>query len=74
MAIDKVKLAKTINDLGDKIRTDSEAVGKLDRVRSCLNVVTPDERIDERTGKLMTNAVRQKIYDDNMADATALLA
>lgn len=74
MPIDKVKLEKTIADLTAKINTDSEAIAKLDGVRANLNMVVPDNRVDERTHKPMTVTVRQKIYDDNMTDATTLLA
>ena len=74
MPIDKTALEKAIIDLGVKISADSEAVAKLDGVRANLNMIIPDDRIDERTHKLMTTTVKQKIYDDNMADATTLLA
>lgn len=74
MAIDEVKLQKAIDDLGVKIRTDSEALGKLETVRSCLNYVLTEDRIDERTSKKITTTTRQKIYDDNIALAATLLA
>ncbi len=74
MPIDKAVLEKTINDLGLKISADSEAVGKLEQCRSCLNYLIPDDRIDERTQKTMTAIARQKIYDDNITLATTLLA
>ncbi len=74
MPIDKTKLEKTINDLGAKIRTESEKVAKLEQARACLNMIIPDDRIDERTSKPMTTTAKQKIYDDNIALATTLLA
>ncbi len=73
MPIDKEKMEKTINDLGAKIQVDSEAVAKLEQIRSNLNMLLPDDRIDERTHKLMTTTVKQKIYDDNIADASTAL-
>lgn len=73
-AINKELMEKTIKDLTIKIRTENEKVDKLDRTLNCLSMLLPDERIDERTGKVMTDTARQKIYIDNMAEAKALLA
>ena len=73
MPIDDVDLKAKIEALNEKIRLKSEELRVFERVFSNLNMTINSEFIDDRTGKKITSTARQKIYDDNMAEATILL-
>ena len=74
MPIDDVALKAKIESLQEKMRLKTEELRKLERVFTNLNITTNSEFIDDRTGRKINPTVRQKIYDDNMAEADILLA
>lgn len=74
MPIDDAVLKTKIEALNEKIRLKSEELRKFERVFTSLNMTINSEFIDDRTGKKIITTIRQKIYDDNMAEADILLA
>lgn len=74
MPIDDVVLKAKIEALAEKMKVKTVELRKFERVLNSLEMTVNSERTDERTGKKIMPAVRQKIYDDNMAEADILLA
>lgn len=74
MPIDDVALKAKIEALNEKMRLKTEELRKFERVLNSLEMTVNSERTDERTGKKIMPAIRQKIYDDNMTEADTLLA
>lgn len=73
MPIDDVALKAKIDALNEKMRLKTEELRKFERVFNSLNMTITSEFIDDRTGKKISVTARQKIYDDNMAEADILL-
>jgi len=73
MPIDDIVLKAKIEALQEKMRLKTEELRKFERVITCLNIASNSEFIDDRTGKKITTTARQKLFDDNMAEATILL-
>lgn len=73
MPIDDTILKTKIDALNKKIKEKSEELRKFERVFTSLNMTINSEFIDDRTGKKITSGARQKIYDDNIAEADTLL-
>ena len=74
MPIDDVALKAKIEALNEKMKLKTEELRKFERVFTSLNMTINSEFIDDRTGKKINPTIRQKIYDDNMAEADILLA
>lgn len=74
MPIDDEALKAKIIAVNEKIKVKTEELRKFERVFNSLEMTVNSERTDERTGKKIMPAIRQKIYDDNMAEADTLLA
>ena len=74
MPIDDIALKTKIEALNEKIKVKSTELEKFERVLNALTMAVNSELIDDRTGKKIIPTVRQKIYDDNMAEADILLA
>lgn len=73
MPIDDTALKAKIEALNEKIRLKTNDLRKLERVFNSLNMTINSEFIDDRTGKKITATARQKLFDDNMAEADILL-
>ncbi len=73
MPIDDVALKAKIEALNEKMKLKTEELRKFERIFTSLNMTINSEFIDDRTGKKITIPARQKIYDDNMAEADILL-
>jgi len=90
MPIDEVALKKCVTDINTKLLSLHEQQSNIRRIQENLNEITElreqsisDAGIvkvtgripkDKRTGKEFTDADRQKVYDDNMDEATRALA
>jgi len=74
MPIDDVALKAKIEALNEKMKLKTAELRKFERVFTSLNMTINSEFIDDRTGRKIIPTVRQKIYDDNMAEADILLA
>ena len=73
MPIDDAILKAKIIALNEKIKVKSDELRKFERVLNALTMTVNSELIDDRTGKKIIPAIRQKIYDDNMTEADTLL-
>ena len=73
MPVDQTKLDEMIEKLYEKARAEKEEVNNIGRVIDNLNSIQNEEEVDRRTNKKFATADRQKIYNDNMAEATAIL-
>ena len=73
MPIDDVVLKAKIEALNEKMKLKTVELRKFERVLNSLTMTVNSEFIDDRTGKKIIPATRQKIYDDNMAEADILL-
>lgn len=74
MPIDDEALKAKIIAMNEKIRVKTVELRKFERVLNALTMAVNSELIDDRTGKKIILTIRQKIYDDNMAEADILLA
>ena len=73
MPIDDIVLKAKIEALNEKIKVKSTELEKFERVLNALTMTVNSELVDDRTGKKIIPTIRQKIYDDNMAEADVLL-
>ena len=73
MPIDDIALKTKIEALNEKIKVKSTELEKFERVLNALTMTVNSELVDDRTGKKIIPTIRQKIYDDNMAEADVLL-
>ena len=90
MPIDEVALKKCVTDINTKLLDLHNQQDNISRIRENLNEITElrEQSIsdagvvkitgripkDKRTGKPFTDDDRQKVYDDNMAEASRALA
>ncbi len=73
MPIDDTALKTKLEALNEKMKIKTEELRKFERVFTSLNMTINSEFIDDRTGKKITTTARQKLFDDNMAEADILL-
>lgn len=73
MPVDQTKLDEMIEKLMVKARAVKEEGNNLGRLLDNLNSIQNEEVIDRRTNQKFTATDRQKVYNDNMAEATAIV-
>ena len=73
MPVDQNKLNGMIGKLKEISKAKREENDNIGRILENLYHIQNEENVDRRTNKKFLVGDRQKIYDDNMVEATAIV-